>query len=172
MTVIYRSLSCVSDWSPGHEARARVSPTLFSEWGGHGHKTIRRGPVWKAWSERRCQGVAFPNIRGRAQPWFCVVPGWLFPTAKPVDLAASMKALSWAKSIPSGRAPQCPNCGDHPPIKELIDYDPFCGIQPGRNSTQLRKSSRVNSDKSRAGGAIGWRAGDPSPAAFRQPERR
>jgi hypothetical protein len=28
------------------------------------------------------------------------------------------------------RDPQCPICGDHPRIKELIDYDPFCGIQP------------------------------------------
>ena len=24
--------------------------------------------------------------------------------------------------------PSCPICGDHPTIKELIDYDPFCGI--------------------------------------------
>ena len=28
------------------------------------------------------------------------------------------------------RDPQCPICGDHPTIKELIDYDQFCGIQP------------------------------------------
>ncbi len=28
------------------------------------------------------------------------------------------------------RDPACPICGDHPTIKELIDYDPFCGIQP------------------------------------------
>ena len=41
-----------------------------------------------------------------------------------------MKALSWAKSIPNGRDPQCPICGAHPTIKELIDYDQFCGIQP------------------------------------------
>ena len=26
------------------------------------------------------------------------------------------------------RDPQCPVCGDHPTIKELIDYDQFCGI--------------------------------------------
>jgi len=26
--------------------------------------------------------------------------------------------------------PKCPLCGDHPTIKELIDYDQFCGIQP------------------------------------------
>jgi len=28
------------------------------------------------------------------------------------------------------RDPQCPICGDHPTIKELIDYEVFCGIQP------------------------------------------
>jgi sulfur-carrier protein adenylyltransferase/sulfurtransferase len=28
------------------------------------------------------------------------------------------------------RDPECPVCGDHPTIKELIDYDQFCGIVP------------------------------------------
>jgi sulfur-carrier protein adenylyltransferase/sulfurtransferase len=28
------------------------------------------------------------------------------------------------------RDPECPICGDHPTIKELIDYDMFCGIVP------------------------------------------
>jgi sulfur-carrier protein adenylyltransferase/sulfurtransferase len=28
------------------------------------------------------------------------------------------------------RDPQCPVCGDHPTIKELIDYETFCGIVP------------------------------------------
>ena len=28
------------------------------------------------------------------------------------------------------RDPQCPICGDHPTIKELIDYETFCGIVP------------------------------------------
>ena len=28
------------------------------------------------------------------------------------------------------RDPQCPICGDHPTIKELIDYEMFCGITP------------------------------------------
>jgi len=28
------------------------------------------------------------------------------------------------------RDPQCPICGDHPTIKELIDYETFCGITP------------------------------------------
>jgi adenylyltransferase/sulfurtransferase len=26
------------------------------------------------------------------------------------------------------RDPECPVCGDHPTVKELIDYDQFCGI--------------------------------------------
>ena len=26
------------------------------------------------------------------------------------------------------RDPKCPICGDHPTIKELIDYEQFCGI--------------------------------------------
>ncbi|HUA39441.1 MAG TPA: molybdopterin-synthase adenylyltransferase MoeB [Candidatus Sulfopaludibacter sp.] len=28
------------------------------------------------------------------------------------------------------RDPECPICGEHPTIKELIDYEMFCGIQP------------------------------------------
>jgi adenylyltransferase/sulfurtransferase len=28
------------------------------------------------------------------------------------------------------RDPQCPVCGDNPTVKELIDYEMFCGIQP------------------------------------------
>ena len=28
------------------------------------------------------------------------------------------------------RDPECPVCGDHPTIRELIDYDQFCGIAP------------------------------------------
>src|SRR4051812_11518485 len=28
------------------------------------------------------------------------------------------------------RDPQCPVCGEHPTITELIDYEQFCGIQP------------------------------------------
>ena len=28
------------------------------------------------------------------------------------------------------RDPQCPVCGEHPTITELIDYEQFCGIAP------------------------------------------
>ena len=29
------------------------------------------------------------------------------------------------------RDPKCPVCGDHPTVKELIDYDEFCGLTRG-----------------------------------------
>jgi molybdopterin/thiamine biosynthesis adenylyltransferase/rhodanese-related sulfurtransferase len=32
------------------------------------------------------------------------------------------------------RDPQCPVCGEHPTIKELIDYEQFCGIVPEQES--------------------------------------
>jgi adenylyltransferase/sulfurtransferase len=38
------------------------------------------------------------------------------------------------------RDPACPVCGDHPTIKELIDYEVFCGIEPVKedeNATQV-----------------------------------
>jgi molybdopterin/thiamine biosynthesis adenylyltransferase/rhodanese-related sulfurtransferase/molybdopterin converting factor small subunit len=28
------------------------------------------------------------------------------------------------------RDPECPVCGDHPTVRELIDYDQFCGVRP------------------------------------------
>jgi len=33
------------------------------------------------------------------------------------------------------RDPQCPVCGEHPTIKELIDYEMFCGIVPEQENT-------------------------------------
>jgi molybdopterin/thiamine biosynthesis adenylyltransferase/rhodanese-related sulfurtransferase len=33
------------------------------------------------------------------------------------------------KELKLRRDPQCPICGEHPTIKELIDYEVFCGIQ-------------------------------------------
>jgi rhodanese-related sulfurtransferase len=36
------------------------------------------------------------------------------------------------------RDPACPLCGDHPTIKELIDYDQFCGVTPApEESTEV-----------------------------------
>lgn len=34
------------------------------------------------------------------------------------------------------RDPKCPACGDHPTIRELIDYDLFCGLRPARGSAE------------------------------------
>jgi len=33
------------------------------------------------------------------------------------------------------RDPECPVCGEHPTIKELIDYEQFCGIAPEAEAT-------------------------------------
>jgi rhodanese-related sulfurtransferase len=33
------------------------------------------------------------------------------------------------------RDPACPVCGDHPTIKELIDYEQFCGLKPAATTT-------------------------------------
>ena len=33
------------------------------------------------------------------------------------------------------RDPECPLCGDHPTITELIDYQDFCGIPPAKDSS-------------------------------------
>jgi len=38
--------------------------------------------------------------------------------------ALSMKIREW--KVP--RDPECPVCGEHPTVKELIDYEEFCGI--------------------------------------------
>ena len=32
------------------------------------------------------------------------------------------------------RDPECPVCGDHPTIKQLIDYDQFCGVVPAAHA--------------------------------------
>jgi sulfur-carrier protein adenylyltransferase/sulfurtransferase len=34
------------------------------------------------------------------------------------------------------RDPQCPVCGEHPTIKELIDYAAFCGVPPAAPATE------------------------------------
>jgi adenylyltransferase/sulfurtransferase len=38
------------------------------------------------------------------------------------------------------RNPECPVCGDHPTVKELIDYEQFCGVKPEAK----KESSLVN----------------------------
>ena len=37
------------------------------------------------------------------------------------------------------RDPECPVCGDHPTITELIDYEQFCGVGRTR-TTKLREA--------------------------------
>jgi sulfur-carrier protein adenylyltransferase/sulfurtransferase len=32
------------------------------------------------------------------------------------------------------RDPECPVCGDHPTVRELIDYEQFCGIRPAAHA--------------------------------------
>jgi adenylyltransferase/sulfurtransferase len=32
------------------------------------------------------------------------------------------------------RDPECPVCGDHPTVRELIDYDQFCGVAPTQSA--------------------------------------
>lgn len=36
------------------------------------------------------------------------------------------------RTLKIGRNPECPVCGDHPTVTQLIDYDQFCGL-PSRN---------------------------------------
>ncbi|MDR7500448.1 MAG: molybdopterin-synthase adenylyltransferase MoeB [Armatimonadota bacterium] len=42
-------------------------------------------------------------------------------------LSGEVRTLRW------NRNPNCPVCGDHPTITELIDYEAFCGV-PGRSA--------------------------------------
>jgi adenylyltransferase/sulfurtransferase len=34
------------------------------------------------------------------------------------------------------RDPDCPMCGEHPTITELIDYEEFCGLRAGGQATE------------------------------------
>ena len=38
------------------------------------------------------------------------------------------------RTIRITRLPDCPVCGTHPTVKELIDYEQFCGIKPAETS--------------------------------------
>ena len=39
------------------------------------------------------------------------------------------------------RNPDCPVCGDHPTVRELIDYDQFCGL-PSSNGHAAAQGER------------------------------
>jgi adenylyltransferase/sulfurtransferase len=42
------------------------------------------------------------------------------------------------------RNPACPVCGDHPTIKELIDYDQFCGATPSPSSPKTSDGGEID----------------------------
>ena len=42
------------------------------------------------------------------------------------------------------RSPDCPVCGEHPTIKELIDYEQFCGLGRGEEGTGQATSDDVS----------------------------
>ena len=46
------------------------------------------------------------------------------------------------KELKLRRDPECPVCGNHPTIKELIDYEQFCGIR-GEESDQIIRDDGV-----------------------------
>ncbi|PWU18219.1 MAG: molybdenum cofactor biosynthesis protein MoeB [Verrucomicrobia bacterium] len=41
------------------------------------------------------------------------------------------------REIKLRRDPECPLCGEHPSITELIDYEQFCGVAPGNQDTTM-----------------------------------
>jgi adenylyltransferase/sulfurtransferase len=45
------------------------------------------------------------------------------------------------KELKLRRNPECPLCGDHPTIKQLIDYEQFCGITPSAEQPQAESVS-------------------------------
>jgi adenylyltransferase/sulfurtransferase len=48
------------------------------------------------------------------------------------------------------RDPQCPVCGEHPTIKELGDYEMFCGIPPEPATPQANPDEVTVQDMKRA----------------------
>jgi adenylyltransferase/sulfurtransferase len=47
------------------------------------------------------------------------------------------------------RDPECPVCGDRPTVKELIDYDQFCGVAPAANAPAPVPETSVDALKAR-----------------------
>src|SRR5215218_2267764 len=41
------------------------------------------------------------------------------------------------------RDPACPACGDHPTVRELIDYERFCGLAPDAPSTETEMNGSI-----------------------------
>ena len=40
--------------------------------------------------------------------------------------------------------PDCPVCGKHPTITELIDYDAFCGLAPQQTPPEAEHGARTH----------------------------
>jgi adenylyltransferase/sulfurtransferase len=64
------------------------------------------------------------------------------------------------------RDPECPVCGDHPTVRELIDYEQFCGITPEAAhprdaATTAATDARSGDDETATGLAARVRGGQP-----------
>ena len=59
------------------------------------------------------------------------------------------------------RDPQCPVCGEHPTIKELIDYEMFCGIVPeSETGGKSRRSHRAGHEEGPGQSGLGIKVVD------------
>jgi adenylyltransferase/sulfurtransferase len=47
------------------------------------------------------------------------------------------------------RDPECPVCGDHPTVRELIDYEQFCGVEAAPSSSSEVEETSVEDLKRR-----------------------
>jgi hypothetical protein len=41
--------------------------------------------------------------------------------------------------------PDCPVCGKHPTVTQLIDYEQFCGLAPGEAPPEAERASATQS---------------------------
>jgi len=70
------------------------------------------------------------------------------------------------------RDPNCPVCGDHPTITELIDYEEFCGLPPRTQEPAGELAGRPSRWCRRRGGSGGHRSEGPGGLARRAVARR
>ena len=54
------------------------------------------------------------------------------------------------RSVAIKRDPDCPVCGDHPTIKELIDYEQFCGLTRGEEGQGETTSYDIEPEEAKA----------------------
>ncbi len=62
--------------------------------------------------------------------------------------------------------PDCPVCGSHPTVTELIDYQAFCGIgaEPSYEGAEITARARDRAHRRRGAHAVGRAAGSPGRA--------